>query len=1590
MFFRKQRRENSKLPPGGPSSSRSPIASSRSLFSLSKTLSRTSINPIDDDVDDPKGPLGLTLLYSPSEPQIDFIFVHGLGGGSRKTWSKTSQRSHYWPQEWLPRDPAFKNVRIHSYGYDSDYWKGKEDCLNIHHIGKSFLGAISTSPCLVDSGSCVVAIGHSMGGLVIKKAYLLAKQDPAYKALAGRFAAIYFLATPHRGADSAKTLKNMLNVAYDRAYVADLERNSGAVQVINDEFRHFSAGLELWSFYETHNMKLFSSPIVDPESAVLGYREEKQIPMNADHRSICKFETPFDANYTILRNALASTVGNMTAAMPELKLKEKRDGIKDLKKYLEVSDVLDDDLLRVCEVRMPESCQWISTKASYVKWRDGDSENDRTLWIKGKPATGKSVLAGYVIDHLRESGHACSYFFFKHGDKSKSSLGRCLRSLAFQMASSNTEAGDAILEMQADGIRLDHVDDRTLWRILFLSGIFQAAMTRHYWVIDALDECSSSPALFDVILSNIDESVPLRILITSRDTADLDQSFSGILSHPVQSLSISTADTLPDLRLLIERRTQVLGVVGPEDRAPLAEKILGKSKGSFLWTILVLKELLCCHSKKEINQILEDVPRGMESLYKRTLDSMSQAARAMKLTKAILMWTTCAVQPMTTNELNGALGLDIEDSFPRLEESIAALCGQLVVVDKFGRVQMVHETAREFLLSEGLDSEFSIDKSQAHTRMAQVCLAYFVGEEMKPPRTSRRRSSANMRMPRLDFAAYAYTAYSYHLSKADPLAAEPLQLVDQFLRSNVLTWIEAIADSRNLNQLIRASKHIKTYANACAVKHSPLDPRIKALQQWTADLARIPAMFANALTTSPSAIYSLIPPFCPTGSMIYNTSGPGRRLAVLGASSEQWDDRLLCIDFRQGQTSALCYGEEFLAVGLTSGRVSLYYATSYQEYKVLDHGEAVKFIAFKVKTDLMATCGMKMVKIWDIRSGEVVRSLQSPPRPLDMDFDGDTLRVASNKNYVASWDLGQGAQSEPAQSSWSDALETGHTPPHQSPCALTLSASHGMLAVAYSGQSITLWDMEEDAYAGSCGKKLSSGETSTHVVVALAFNPNLNIGLLAVAYLDGDLALLDPFADRQLECFRANCQTLAPSPNGRLLAAGGANGMIHVYEFDTFKLLYRVKSSNSYIKQLGFARDSLRLADIRGAQCTVWEPETLLRDSLSDDSDGATSTSIVETVSLDAKAKITAMVVHPTAEVIFCGKDDGTVVLYNRKTAVRLRTLCSHKSPVRLLAWCQRIEALLSVDVSNRIFLHEIQKSADRGWLADVTQLFQSRLESEKAIIDVLVGDIVGKFVVSTRESDHLFALNGGEHERERTCPHMPGIRKWISHPQSSLHLVCVDDVKARIYRWADWSEVGSFPLPLDSGTAQLKNATLYSLSQEQRIMVELSDRNGPANTRSIAIFDADCFVLGSNDSSSSLEKRSDAAAASGQVASDHGRENIITTSRPVAPLGFQIMTFASNIAHVIGINESGKLVFLDCASWVCSADLNESGLEIGQGEGSPTTGVFRHFFVPYDWFAGRKDIVCALAQRDIILTRGGDLAVIRGGFEHARRVSVE
>ena len=131
----------------------SPSSSGRSF--LTRILARREDESNESLVDDTKGRFGLSTLFDPSIPAVaDLVFVHGLGGGSRSTWTKSLDKSLYWPQEWLPKDAGFQDVRIHSFGYNSN-WE-KESTLNIHDFAKSLLGSIQDSP-NIPRGSSVSA-----------------------------------------------------------------------------------------------------------------------------------------------------------------------------------------------------------------------------------------------------------------------------------------------------------------------------------------------------------------------------------------------------------------------------------------------------------------------------------------------------------------------------------------------------------------------------------------------------------------------------------------------------------------------------------------------------------------------------------------------------------------------------------------------------------------------------------------------------------------------------------------------------------------------------------------------------------------------------------------------------------------------------------------------------------------------------------------------------------------------------------------------------------------------------------------------------------------------------------------------------------------------------------------------------------------------------------------------------------------------------------------------------------------------------------------------------------------------------------------
>ncbi len=127
----------------------------------------------------------------------DVVFMHGLDGDARLTWTTPGEPDGFWPG-WLGADPELPDVGIWSVGYDvkSSSWAGYTMALvlrarNVLDLlaGKEF----GKRP--------IVFVVHSFGGLLVKQMLRTAGDSPDldWEAIAAQTRGVVFLATPHAG-----------------------------------------------------------------------------------------------------------------------------------------------------------------------------------------------------------------------------------------------------------------------------------------------------------------------------------------------------------------------------------------------------------------------------------------------------------------------------------------------------------------------------------------------------------------------------------------------------------------------------------------------------------------------------------------------------------------------------------------------------------------------------------------------------------------------------------------------------------------------------------------------------------------------------------------------------------------------------------------------------------------------------------------------------------------------------------------------------------------------------------------------------------------------------------------------------------------------------------------------------------------------------------------------------------------------------------------------------------------------------------------------------------------------------------------------
>jgi hypothetical protein len=280
--------------------------------------------------------------------------------------------------------------------------------------------------------------------------------------------------------------------------------------------------------------------------------------------------------------------------------------------------------------------------------------------------------------------------------------------------------------------------------------------------------------------------------------------------------------------------------------------------------------------------------------------------------------------PPKTDEFSHALQFNLNDNINAFE-CVVSMCGQLVFIDLQSRVRIVHQTARQFLLRPDIDSEFAINKEFAHTRILLACMNYLISDEMRGP-FARKRSGSKSRLELCSFAEYACTMFFQHLSFASSTDDRIVFMLARFLSStNVLMWITYVAAQQsNLNLLVETAKDLKQYLQRRSKHQSSFGKEFMIIDAGPTDLVRLVTHFGTCLLTSSSSILTFIPPLCPAAALREQFGSTGRGVSLLGLSARAWSDCLSTVIEPQAQYAALAVSKTQFAIGIASGKITIY------------------------------------------------------------------------------------------------------------------------------------------------------------------------------------------------------------------------------------------------------------------------------------------------------------------------------------------------------------------------------------------------------------------------------------------------------------------------------------------------------------------------------------------------------------------------------------------------------------------------------------------------------------------------------------------
>ncbi|KAL1862114.1 hypothetical protein Plec18170_000938 [Paecilomyces lecythidis] len=394
-----------------------------------------------------------------------------------------------------------------------------------------------------------------------------------------------------------------------------------------------------------------------------------------------------------------------------------------------------------------KTCRWLLNRQEYQDWlkRHLFSQHRGFLWIKGKPATGKSTIMKFTheqtVARLKYTV-IIAFFFNARGEEMERSVLGMYQSLLYQLL-------DRVPDLQNvfDSLQLMHPTDvdSHQWDVETLQSLFTAAIEKLaqrplICFIDALDECEEDQVrdmisffeqLGEIALQH---KCYLHVCFSSRHYPHIS------IASGIELVLENQEGHEHDISNYIESELRI----GKTELAKqIKSEVLRRASGIFLWAVLVVQMLNKLADRGQVHRLrkqLNEIPNGLHDLLRDILMRDDRNTANMVL---CLQWILYAKRPLRCEELYFAILSRDEDS----TESLAEL-HRVVSKDDMKRfildsskglaeetrskkptIQFIHESVREFLLKENILDKIEADPQNnfaalSHDALKHCCIVY--------------------------------------------------------------------------------------------------------------------------------------------------------------------------------------------------------------------------------------------------------------------------------------------------------------------------------------------------------------------------------------------------------------------------------------------------------------------------------------------------------------------------------------------------------------------------------------------------------------------------------------------------------------------------------------------------------------------------------------------------------------------------------------------------------------------------------------------------------------------------------------------------